>query len=393
MRVADAWPGDAAPDGPAINGSAPNDPATNGPAPDAPSTDGSAVIFRVSDPEHLLVGARLSQDVRIPGDRLGFHRSGDEWELLIARPPVHRMEYLLELAYPDGGTATVTDPANPHQAPGAFGPKSVLEFPNYTTPEWLTAPGVPSRSDSFDVPAPALNDGALNDGAPNDAAVPVRIWAPEDAPDDEPLPLLVAHDGPEYDSLASLTHYLAAGIEAGWLPRLRAALLAPGNRPGHRDDWYSANPRYARVLARAVLPALDARLAVTKRIGMGASLGALAMLHAHCRHPAAFDALFLQSGSFFSPRFDAHERRFGYYPRVVRFVRGLGASLPDRKIPVAATCGVIEENVDNNRLAIQTLRTRGYPAELHEVPDMHNYTAWRDGFQPYLTQLIRQVSE
>ena len=367
--MADARPGDATPDSPATN----NGPATHGPATDAP-----AVIFRVSDPEHTLTGVRLSQDVRIPGDRLGFHRAGDGWELLIARPPVHRMEYLLELAYPDGGTATVTDPANPHQAPGAFGPKSVLEFAEYKTPEWLTAPGVPSRSDSFDVPAPALN-----------SAVPVRLWSPEDAPDDEPLPLLVAHDGPEYDSLASLTHYLTAGIGAGWLPRLRAALLGPG----HRDGWYSANPRYARVLARAVLPALDDRITVTKRIGMGASLGALAMLHTHTRHPAAFDALFLQSGSFFSPGFDAHERRFGYYPRIVRFVRSLGASLPDRKIPVVATCGVIEENVDNNRLAIQTLRTHGYPAELHEVPDMHNYTAWRDGFQPYLTQLIRQVSE
>ena len=53
---------------------------------------------------------------------------------------------------------------------------------------------------------------------------------------------------------------------------------------------------------------------------MGASLGALAMLHAHCRYPDTFDALFLQSGSFFLPRFDSHERWFPYYRRVVRFV-------------------------------------------------------------------------
>jgi hypothetical protein len=69
-----------------------------------------AVLFRVADPGHQLTGVRLSQDVRIAGDRLGFHRSGDGWELLIARPLVNRMEYLLELAYPDGGTATVLDP-------------------------------------------------------------------------------------------------------------------------------------------------------------------------------------------------------------------------------------------------------------------------------------------
>jgi enterochelin esterase family protein len=354
--------------------------------------DGSAaedpVIFRVADPDHQLTGVRLSQDVRIPGDQLDFHRDPDNgagpdhdgWELLIARPPVHRMEYKLELAYPDGGTATVTDPANPLQAPGAFGPKSVLEFAEYTPPAWLTAPGVPGQTTAFDVPAPAL-----------DAAVPIQIWSPAEAPDDEPLPLLVAHDGPEYDALSSLTHYLAAGIKGGWLPRMRAALLGPG----HRDDWYSANPRYARVLTRAVLPALAAKVAITQKIGMGASLGALAMLHACTRYPDAFDGLFLQSGSFFTPRFDAHERRFGPYPRVVRFVRALNASrasLPSRTIPVALTCGVIEENVDNNRQLTQTLRAHGYPAELREVPDMHNYTAWRDSFDPDLTALIGRVS-
>ena len=339
-----------------------------------------AVTFRLADPEHRLEGVRLVQDVRIPGDRLGFERTGDGdgWELLIARPPVQRMEYLLELGYPDGGTATVPDPANPLQAPGAFGPKSVLEFPGYQPPPWLTAPGVAARTETFTAPAPAL-----------EAEVPVTLWAPEDAAAGEPLPLLVAHDGPEYDQLAHLTQYLAAGIDTKKLPRIRAALLGPG----HRDDWYSANPRYARTLAKAVLPAVEARVAVTTRIGLGASLGALALLHAHTRYPDIFGGLFLQSGSFFTPRFDAHERRFAYYPRVVRFVRGLPTHLPAQEIPVTATCGVIEENVDNNRLLIQTLRAHGYPAELHEVPDMHNYTAWRDGWDPYLAQLIKRVSE
>ena len=54
---------------------------------------------------------------------------------------------------------------------------------------------------------------------------------------------------------------------------------------------------------------------------MGASLGALAMLHAQRRHPGTFGALFLQSGSFFTPRYDAHESGFPRYQRIVRFVR------------------------------------------------------------------------
>jgi enterochelin esterase family protein len=177
-------------------------------------------------------------------------------------------------------------------------------------------------------------------------------------------------------------------VAGRWLPRLRAALLSPGPR----DRWYSANARYARALAGAVLPALASRLATSLRIGMGTSLGGLAMLHAYCHAPDAFAGLFLQSGSFFSPRFDAHERRFPYYQRVVRFVTGAQAGgLQDRRVPVVLTCGAIEENVANNRLMEQALRARGYQAELRELPDVHNYTAWRDAFDPHLTRLLGQV--
>jgi len=112
--------------------------------------DGTAVTFRVPDPEHRFAGVRLSQEVRISGDLLDFHRDGRDWELVIGRPPVWRMEYLLELRYPDGGGQTVADPGNPRQAPGAFGPKSVLEFPSYLAPGWLTAPCVPGCTASFD---------------------------------------------------------------------------------------------------------------------------------------------------------------------------------------------------------------------------------------------------
>ena len=104
-------------------------------------------------------------------------------------------------------------------------------------------------------------------------------------------------------------------IAAGALPPHRVALLAPGDR----DEWYSASARYARALADDVLPALRAAVAVRGTpVGMGASLGALAMLHAQRRAPRRSAALFLQSGSFFMPRFDAHESRFPRFRRIVR---------------------------------------------------------------------------
>jgi enterochelin esterase family protein len=125
---------------------------------------------------------------------------------------------------------------------------------------------------------------------------------------------------------------------------------------------------------------------------MGTSLGALATLHAHCHYPDTFGALFLQSGSFFEPRLDSQEQGFAYYPQIVSFVTGVhGGGLPPRPVPAVLTCGLIEENVENNRLMAKTLRAGGYPAALHEVPDMHNWTAWRDAFDPGLTGLLARV--
>ncbi|HET7015317.1 MAG TPA: alpha/beta hydrolase-fold protein [Streptosporangiaceae bacterium] len=343
------------------------------------SAESGVVTFRVPDPDRDLLGVRLFQDVRIPGDRLDFAYRDGSWTLTIDRPPVSRMEYLFELRHGDGGTENVLDVGNPCQVDGAFGPKSVLEFASYSPPAWLASGAEAGDREDLAVPVRGLGPAAT---------IAVRIWSPAGAPPDEPLPLLVVHDGPEFDSLASLTRYLAAGVTGEWLPRLRAALLSPGSR----DDWYSANPAYARALRQAVIPAITGRFASKARIGMGASLGGLAMLHEHCRYADSFDALFLQSSSFFSPRYDEHEQRFPGYKRIVRFVTSVHrGNLPGRPIPVVLTCGVIEENVANNRLMEQTLQARGYPASLQEVSDVHNYTAWRDALDPQLTALVWQV--
>ena len=125
---------------------------------------------------------------------------------------------------------------------------------------------------------------------------------------------------------------------------------------------------------------------------MGASLGALAMLHAHARHPKTFDGLFLQSGSYFRQRWDNVEAGFGRYRRITRFVgtvlRGEGAPRP---IPVVLSCGTAEENLKNNRAVAEALRAHGYPARLREIRDAHTWTCWRDAFEPGLADVLGAV--
>ena len=331
-----------------------------------------ALMLRVADPGHALAGVRL-----LPGNPVRpaeFRRSGPGWQVSLARPPLDRLEYLLELRYPGGGSKVITDPANPREVAGAFGPKSVLEFGGYAPPDWLAAPADPGDVSTLDIPAPALG-----------AAVTVRVWTPTRTPGARRLPLLVVHDGPEYARLASLTRYLGAGVAAGWLPPLRAALLGPGQR----TSWYSGNARYARTLTGAVIPALTATLPSAAVVGMGTSLGALALLHAHCRQPGIFSGLFLQSGSFFAPGLDSRERGFQHYRRITTFTATLAyGGLPEPGVSVVMTCGALEENIANNRRTQRLLAAAGYPARLHEGADLHNYTAWRDALDPHLTGLL-----
>ncbi len=356
-------------------------PAVTMPAAAGPVTDEQSVTFRLADPDHGLAAVRLWQELGVPGDQLDFGYDDTErgWLLRLARPAVWRMEYQFELLHRDGGVETILDPTNPRTAPGAFGSKSVAEFPDYHRPAWL------------DLPEEALAQGGwrefIHASDALDADIAVRVWSP--AADGPPATrLLVANDGPEYDQLAELSRFARAAIGTGRVPPFHLALLAPGQR----NQWYSAEARYARALAREVLPRLHRGLgtAASPVVAMGASLGGLAVLHLQRRYPGAVGALFSQSGSFFVPRHDAMESGFSHYRRVTRFVRGVHRTV-GRPTPVVLTCGLVEENLHNNRLMAAELRQQGYDAVLHEVPDAHNYVAWRDGFDPYLIELLSKM--
>ncbi len=331
------------------------------------------VVFVLADRNRRLSVVRLEQDLGLGG--VSFTRERTQWWLRVPRPPVDRMEYLFEIEDANGHRSTITDPGNPLRAPGAFGDKSVLEFPDYRPPDWLHAPVTAGVTREFAIAAPLL-----------DSELTGTVWAPCDLDDDVPAPLLVVHDGPEFDTLGSFTRYLAAMIAAGAVPPMRAALLAPGER----NEWYSANPHYAQTLVSTALPALPA---ATVRIGVGVSLGALAMLHAHRTQPPAFDALFLQSGSFFTADLDGQESGFSGFGAASEFVDSVHDGESDaHPVPTVLTCGIAEENLANNQRMAHRLAELGYPASIVTVRDAHNYVAWRDALHPQLTHLITEVA-
>lgn len=207
-----------------------------------------------------------------------------------------------------------------------------------------------------------------------------RIWTPAGAGDRA----MLVHDGPEYERRAHLVRWAAEAIGAGAVPPFRLVLLEAADR----NEAYSASAAYARNLAGKLAPALGLSAPV---IGAGASLGALAMLHAQRRDPELFAGLFLQSGSFFQHRFDKQESGFARYRRILRFVSQVRRAPHGPAVPAAITCGIDEENLANNRSMAKALGEQGYEVTFAEVPGGHDWNSWRNAFDPHLTALLRRI--
>jgi enterochelin esterase-like enzyme len=432
---------------------------------------GQEVTFRLdADPRWTPV--RVWYHLRDHGADPAFRIEDGQWVARIPRPPVDRLEYLLVLRWEDGGEAMVPDPTNPRRVRGVFGDKSVIEFPGYAPPWWVTTADAadsqalrdaqaraaaaargaalgrdvghrrgPRRREvgaglvPIDLPAgldpgparasaegiasvrltprhrggddrirrsPAAANHPASSLVANAAPVPAevvdeaaevavagRLHVPADSTPDEALPLLVVHDGPEYAEYCDLVRYLAVLVRVDPRLRCRALLLAPRDR----DRSYSASPAYARALALGMLPQVTGSVATRGPVvGVGSSLGGLAMLHAAVLHPGSIGAVFSQSGSFFRPRTDGMERGYRYYGRIVRFIDAVDAD-PSRlaALQVTMTCGTGEENLANNRALARRLARAGAPVELVENPDGHNHVGWRDSLDPALRGLLTRV--
>jgi enterochelin esterase-like enzyme len=323
------------------------------------------------DPEHRFERVVLGQEVARPRSGPAYAWDDGAWRVTFPRPELDRLEYLVGI---DGEWQP--DPFNPLRAAGPFGDKSVVEWPEYTPPPWLDSIADPGPIEHVELRSRRLV-----------ARVQVLLYSTPEPPG-AGAPLVVAHDGPEYAHYAGLTRFLDAMSWEERIPPLRAALIQPVDR----NETYSASALYAAALVRELLPQIAKLAPHGKRIGMGASLGALAMLHAHGRHPGVFDGLLLQSGSFFRQRWDKQESDFGRYRRITRYVgtilRGAGSGAP---IPVAITCGTAEENRANNEAVAEALDAQGFPSWVALIRDAHTWTCWRDAFDPHLPLLVEAV--
>lgn len=323
------------------------------------------IMFRLPDPERryawVLVDLGLGSSVPRPELRW----SDGVWRARVPLPEVRRLEYAFEVGL------RLADPGNPNLVGEGT---SVLELPGYTPPTWLGEVDPPGREhvrfetimgpvDGWLWESPALQGG--------------------------PAPLLVVQDGPAYADEGRLLDYLTflSARDQGAAPAIpaRALLLASPDR----ESWYSASDEYP-VALQQILEVARETLPTTVTLGIGASLGALATLHAQWRR-GLFDGLFLQSGSFFTRATDPQEQGFHRFRAIAGFIDEVHAASPTMPLPpVAMTCGTEEENVWNNRLMATRLRDLS-GVDYRETRHAHNFIAWRDALEPTLADLLGTV--
>lgn len=220
--------------------------------------------------------------------------------------------------------------------------------------------------------------------------VHVRLW-PDDIPADQPRPLLIAHDGTDYDKIAGLTERAGGLMASGRVRPFRVALVDP--EFDLRTNWYSCSPEYADAFKHSVIPEISQRVHVEGRIAaMGASLGAISLLHIEYDNPGTFGALMLQSTSFHHERFISREEvNYGERDRVEAFVEKLGstpfaAELMQIGITWNEGPGVPGNNVMSNILSIQ-----GHTLEGGLVAGGHDYPSWGNALDPYLGNVLART--
>lgn len=296
---------------------------------------------------------------RFPGHLpMTMARDGTWWvDLMI--PSTARIEYRIEFRR-GVEYETTLDPANPVVATNPFGHNSVLTGSRYAAHDQDST--IDWRRTEFRVPSPALGGRRHH-----------HLLTPVGIPDRERLPLVLLHDGTDYDTHAALRAVVGTAITRGHLPFLRLALL----EPRRRNEEYPASTAHAEHVAVEVLGHLRQRIGVSNQvIAAGASLGAVASWHLAWQHPGTVTGLVLQSGTF----------AFGSHREIPpTMARSLGTFLDEaladprlQGVAVGQTCGRYESLIDWNRAVAAVLSARAAAHSYEERWTGHDWGAWSD---------------
>lgn len=310
---------------------------------------------------------------------VAFHRHPDTdlWTLELELQKAARVEYKLEVRV-GSDSRLIEDPLNDQYARDPFGANSVVTGPAYQAPEWAEQHDESRRG--------TVTERRMQSTVFGDVR-PITIYKPARFRETRRYPLLVVHDGLDYQKFAALVEVLDNLIHRLEIPPLVAAFIQSPNRL----DEYAASDKHARFVTQELVPLLEDEFPLLEdprdRCLLGASFGGVASLHAAWSQPGTFGKLFLQSGSFAFTDIGDHERGPLFDP-VVKFVNRFRENPGKPAKRIFMSCGVYESLIRYNRAMLPVLQETGADVRLVESQDGHNWENWRDRLRDGLTWLF-----
>jgi enterochelin esterase-like enzyme len=302
----------------------------------------------------------------------------DLWTLRLPVEDGGRFEYKLNVIS-NGGEEWVLDPMNPNRAGDPFGENSVAMTYGYARPQWSVERNAPRGA------IQTLEVGSAVFGSTRTE----KVYLPHGYDPAQRYPLVVIHDGGEFDEYGDLTISLDNLIEGGDIPPLVAVL----SQAGDRMSEYPRGRRHARYVVGELLPAVTGAYSISERIEervlLGASLGAVASLATAFRFRGVFGGLILKSGSFVLDPKKLEQRSHPVFSRVAKLVRAMrrAPDLPPTRAFVST--GELEGLASENRALADLLREGGVEVLFKSSWDGHHWHNWRDHLLDALTWVLR----
>ncbi|HOJ02690.1 MAG TPA: alpha/beta hydrolase-fold protein [Bacteroidota bacterium] len=260
----------------------------------------------------------------------------------------------------------ILDPRNPLTMAGGFGPNSELRMPRYQEPgEVLSNTGVPrGRIIDTTLSIPELGNQRN-----------MRIYLPPShgAPD-ERYPLVLFHDGLDYQRLGNAATVLDNLIAARAIPPCIALFIPAVDR----TEEYAGSQlsTYARHLAEVLLPAIDARYNTrtdaASRVLIGSSNGGNIALYMAMSWPQLFGNVGAQSSNII--------------PSIAQFFAAAPA-LPLRLYMDVGTYD-IPVLIPRVRDFVQILTLRQYDVLYREYNEGHSWGNWRAHIDDMLIRFL-----
>lgn len=313
-------------------------------------------------------------------DRQGFARLAgtDLWTLRLPVKDGGRFEYKLKVTL-QGHEEWVLDPLNPDRAGDPFGENSVAMTFGYSRPEWTIDRNAP-RGETRMMSVKSAVFGTTRSE---------KVYLPNGYDAVRRYPLVVIHDGGDYDEYADLTVSLDNLIDAGDVPPLVAVLIQADDRTVE----YAKGRRHARYVVGELLPAVSAAYSISEkvedRVLLGASLGAVASLATAFRFRGEFGGLILKSGSFVLDPKKLEQRTHPVFGRVARLVGAIRRAPDLARTRAFVSTGELEGLASENKALADLLSETGVDVLFRSSWDGHHWHNWRDQLRDALMWVLR----